>query len=153
MDVHGLHGLHVHAPSPSCRMSYCDPIYFLSESANTTNLYMYCHKSCLATYCPMCVYCGCVVHVCIVLCILHCPSVAMHSPPPPPPPHTHFIPLCHMPCPTECPGTLPDNPYAQVQVKFLQISRNCSVLSKDHITLSTSSICCRNTTNCTHNFV
>ena len=87
---------HVHAPSSSCRMSYCDPIYFLSESANTTNLYMYCYKSCLATYCPMCVYCGCVVHVCIVLCILHCPSVAMHIPPPL---HTHFIPLCHMHAP------------------------------------------------------
>ena len=26
--------VHVHAPSPSCRMSYCDPIYFLSKSAN-----------------------------------------------------------------------------------------------------------------------
>ena len=50
-------------------------------------------------------------------------------------------------------GTLPDNPYAQVQVKFLQISRNCSVLSKDHISLSTSSICCWNITNCTHLFV
>ena len=99
--------VHVHAPSPSCRMSYCDPIYFLSASANTTNLYMYCYKSCLAIYCPMCVYCGCVVHVCIVLCILHCPSVAIHTSTPPPHTHmhTHFIPLCHMPCPIECPGT------------------------------------------------
>ena len=50
-------------------------------------------------------------------------------------------------------GTLPDNPYAQVQVKFLQISRNCSVLSKDNISLSTSSICCWNITNCTQLFV
>ena len=150
----------VHALSPSCRMSYCDPIYFLSESANTTNLYMYwlmyklilnnilpyvcllpvcgscgsyavwvlclcmhirvCMSVCLFHGCSyvyvhsvcacvaictcivinlvlqciaQCVYCGCVVHVCIVLCILHWPSVAMHSPPPL---HTHFIPLCHM---------------------------------------------------------
>ena len=96
--VYVLHGLHVHAPSPSCRMSSCDPIYFLSESANTTNLYMYCYKSCLATYS------GCVVHLYIVLCILHCPSVAMHSPPP----HTHahtLYPSLPYACPTECPGT------------------------------------------------
>ena len=103
--VHVLHGLHVHAPSPSCRMSSCDPIYFLSESANTTNLYMYCYKSCLATYS------GCVVHVCIVLCILHCPSVAMHSPPPL---HTHYPSLPYA-CPTECPGTCCDTIYCLSQ--------------------------------------